>query len=228
MKYQWILFDADETLFSFNSYLGLKPMLKRYGIDFTEQDYEAFQAVNKPLWEAYQNKQITIQQLQQTRFAQLAEQTGQDALFLNKQLMEEMALVSKPLPNVIDMLNAFFPQIKMGIITNGLEALQQKRLDNTGTAHFFEIVVVSETSGVAKPDVRIFEEAFRQMGDFDKTKVLMVGDTLSSDILGAKQAGIDSCWFNPDHKPNTSQIQPTYEIHSMNELVSLVRASLSY
>lgn len=226
MKYQWILFDADETLFSFNSYLGLKAMLVRYGIEFSEADYDAFQAINKPLWVAYQNKEITIQELQTTRFAKLAEQTGKDALDLNKELMAEMAIVSKPLPNVMDMLNTLYGKVQMGIITNGLEALQQKRLENTGTTKFFEIVVVSEVVGVAKPNAKIFEYAFEQIGDVDKSQILMVGDTLSSDILGANGVGIDSCWFNHTGENNTTEIKPTYEITDIKQLIAIASGQI--
>ncbi len=226
MKYQWILFDADETLFSFNSYLGLKAMLARYGIKFSEADYDAFQAINKPLWVAYQNKEITIQELQTTRFAKLAEQTGKDPLALNKELMAEMAIVSKPLPNVMEMLNALYGKVKMGIITNGLDALQQKRLDNTGTTKFFEIVVVSEVVGVAKPNAYIFESAFEQIGDVDKSQILMVGDTLSSDILGANGVGIDSCWFNHTGENNTTEIKPTYEITDIKQLIAIASGQI--
>ncbi len=226
MKYQWILFDADETLFSFNSYLGLKAMLVRYGIEFSEADYEAFQAINKPLWVAYQNKEITIQELQTTRFAKLAEQTGKDPLALNKELMAEMAIVSKPLPNVMEMLNALYGKVKMGIITNGLDALQQKRLENTGTTKFFEMVVVSEVVGVAKPNAKIFEYAFEQIGDVDKSQILMVGDTLSSDILGANGVGIDSCWFNHIGENNTTEIKPTYEITDIKQLITIASGQI--
>ncbi len=226
MKYQWILFDADETLFSFNSYLGLKAMLVRYGIEFSEADYDAFQAINKPLWVAYQNKEITIQDLQTIRFAKLAEQTGKDALDLNKELMAEMAIVSKPLPNVMEMLNTLYGKVKMGIITNGLEALQQKRLENTGTTKFFEIVVVSEVVGVAKPNTKIFEYAFEQIGNIDKSQILMVGDTLSSDILGANGVGIDSCWFNHTGENNTTEIKPTYEITDIKQLIAIASGQI--
>ncbi|MCK3654346.1 dUMP phosphatase [Pasteurellaceae bacterium Macca] len=221
MYYQWILFDADETLFEFNSYLGLKAMLKGYGIDFTTQDYQAFQAVNQPLWVAYQNKQITAEDLQRTRFTHLSAQTGKDALALNQALMAEMALVSKPLTGVMEMLNALQGKLKMGIITNGFKALQQKRLDNTHTAGFFELVVISEEVGVAKPDNAIFQYAFDRLGDVDKSKVLMVGDTLASDILGGNQFGFDTCWFNPHQKPNDTTIRPTYEIQTMAQLVEI-------
>lgn len=221
MKYQWILFDADETLFSFHSYLGLKSMLKRYGLEFNEQDYEAFQAVNQPLWVAYQNKEINAEALQRIRFESLAQKTGQDPLVLNRELMDEMAHVSQPLEGVREMLASLHGKVKMGIITNGFNALQQKRLENTQTAGFFDLLVVSETVGVAKPDRQIFDYAFSQMGEVERSKVLMVGDTLASDILGGNLAGIDTCWFNPKGLANETAIQPTYEIRSMAELIAL-------
>lgn len=224
MRYNWVLFDADETLFSFNSYLGLTAMLKRYGIDFSREDYDAFQAVNKLLWVAYQNNEITAQDIQMRRFAKLAEQTGVDQIKLNQELMAEMAKVSKPLDGVMEMLEALHPKVKMGIITNGFTELQQQRLQNTQTEKFFDIVVVSEQIGVAKPDRKVFDYAFSQMDDLDKTKILMVGDTLASDILGGYNSGIDTCWFNHANLPNDTKIQPTYEIKDMRELVKIVEA----
>lgn len=221
MKYQWILFDADETLFSFHSYYGLKTMLKRYGMEFNEQDYEAFQAVNQPLWVAYQNKEINAETLQRTRFEALAQKTGQDPLILNRELMDEMAHVSQPLEGVREMLANLHGKVKMGIITNGFNALQQKRLANTHTTHFFDLLVVSETVGVAKPDRQIFDHAFSKMGEIERSKVLMVGDTLASDILGGNLAGIDTCWFNPKGLQNDTDIQPTYEICTMAELIEI-------
>ncbi len=225
MKYEWVLFDADETLFSFNSYLGLTAMLKRYGIEFTREDYEAFQAVNKPLWVAYQNNEITAQDIQTRRFAKLSAQTGIDALQLNQELMAEMALVSKPLDGVMTMLEQLYGKVKMGIITNGFTELQQKRLVNTKTERFFDIVVVSEQIGAAKPDRQVFDYAFTLMDQEDRTKVLMVGDTLASDVLGGNNAGIDTCWFNPTKSKNQTQIRPTYEVSSMSRLIEIVKGT---
>lgn len=226
MKYQWILFDADETLFSFRSFGGLQKVLARYGLEFNEQDYAAFQAVNQRLWIAYQNQEIDAEGLQRQRFSRLAALTDEDPLKLNALLMEEMALLSLPLENTVATLQALQGKCKMGIITNGFNAMQQKRLDNTQTAPFFELLVVSENVGIAKPDKRIFEYAFAQMGNVDKRRILMVGDTLSSDIVGGQNAGIDTCWFNPHQKPNDSDVRPTYEIHSMLQLIEVASGQM--
>lgn len=226
MKYQWILFDADETLFSFRSFGGLQKVLARYGLEFNEQDYATFQAVNQRLWIAYQNQEIDAEGLQRQRFSRLAALTGEDPLKLNALLMEEMALLSLPLENTVATLQALQGKCKMGIITNGFNAMQQKRLDNTQTAPFFELLVVSENVGIAKPDKRIFEYAFAQMGNVDKRRILMVGDTLSSDIVGGQNAGIDTCWFNPHQKPSDSNVRPTYEIHSMLQLIEVASGQM--
>ncbi|AHG74016.1 HAD superfamily haloacid dehalogenase hydrolase [Mannheimia sp. USDA-ARS-USMARC-1261] len=225
MKYQWVLFDADETLFSFNSYFGLKAMLARYQIDFSEQDYQDFQAINKPLWVAYQNNEITAQDIQTRRFAKLSEQTGVEPFRLNQELMAEMALISQPLAGVIETLNALYGKVKMGIITNGFTELQQKRLDNTQTSHFFDIVVISEQIGAAKPDRQVFDYAFALMDEFDRTKVLMVGDTLASDILGGNNSGIDTCWLNTLNLKNETNIKPTYEINTINQIIEIVEGT---
>lgn len=223
MKYQWILFDADETLFSYDSFLGLKTMLARYGINFSEADYAEFQAVNKPLWVAYQNKQIQAEDIQRIRFEKLAKQTGQDVFKLNQELMAEMAWVSQPLEGTMETLEALHGKVKMGIITNGFTGLQQARLENSNTKHFFDLLVVSEQVGVAKPAPQVFEYAFAQMGEVPPSQILMVGDTLASDILGAQNVGIDSCWFNPSQQANLSDIQPTYQIQNLRELLNLVK-----
>ncbi|MEG9474836.1 pyrimidine 5'-nucleotidase [Mannheimia indoligenes] len=225
MKYQWVLFDADETLFSFNSYFGLKAMLARYQIDFSEQDYQDFQAINKPLWVAYQNNEITAQDIQTRRFAKLSEQTGVEPFRLNQELMAEMALISQPLAGVVETLNALYGKVKMGIITNGFTELQQKRLDNTQTSHFFDIVVISEQIGAAKPDRQVFDYAFALMDEFDRTKVLMVGDTLASDILGGNNSGIDTCWLNTLNLKNETNIKPTYEINTINQIIEIVEGT---
>lgn len=197
-------------------------MMERYGVPFNEQDYEQFQAVNKPLWVAYQNKEITAQDLQRIRFEKIAQQTGQEPLALNHELMAEMALLSQPLENVREMLDSLFGKVKMAIITNGFQALQQKRLENTRLNKYFDVVVVSETVGAAKPAPQIFESAFAQMRHVDKHAILMVGDTLSSDVQGGINVGIDTCWFNPTKQPNSTTIQPTYEIAEILDLVKIV------
>lgn len=134
--------------------------------------------------------------------------------------MAEMALISQPLAGVIETLNALYGKVKMGIITNGFTELQQKRLDNTQTSHFFDIVVISEQIGAAKPDRQVFDYAFALMDEFDRTKVLMVGDTLASDILGGNNSGIDTCWLNT---LNLKMKRISSQLMKLTRLIKLLR-----
>ena len=105
-KYDWLLFDADETLFDYPSHIGLARLAARYGIAWTDEDYVQFQAVNQPLWRAYQEGRIDIGQLEAQRFADLEARTGQPAPQLNRELQLEMAQLCNLLPGARELLAA--------------------------------------------------------------------------------------------------------------------------
>lgn len=222
MKYQWVLFDADHTLFDFDSFTGLNTVLAQYGISLTRAEYDDFQRINQPLWTDYQNGKIGIAELSEIRFAKLAARAGITPLALNARLQQEMAHISRLLPHARETLDTLKAHgTKLGIITNGYAALQQPRLDANRLSGCFDLVEVSETVGIPKPDARLFAHALKQMGNPDPRRVLMVGDSLLSDITGGNRAGMDTCWFNPHAAPNTGSIIPTYEIRRLNEVCTI-------
>lgn len=222
MKYQWVLFDADHTLFDFDSFTGLNTVLAQYDISLTRAEYDDFQRINQPLWTDYQNGKIGIAELSEIRFAKLAARAGIAPLALNARLQQEMAHISRLLPHARETLDALKAHgTKLGIITNGYAALQQPRLDANRLSGCFDLVEVSETVGIPKPDARLFAHALKQMGNPDPHRVLMVGDSLLSDITGGNRAGMDTCWFNPHAVPNTGSIIPTYEIRRLDEVCTI-------
>lgn len=223
MQYQWLLFDADETLFDYPSLLGLQQILAPYHINFNQQDYQEFQAANRLLWQALQNGEINMQELAEKRFAKLAKQTGEQAHILNHQLQLAMAKISQPLPFARELLQYLKQQnINIGIITNGFAALQKPRLAHLKLEPFIDTLIISEEIGFAKPDKRIFNYALQQMNIKLPENVLMVGDSLSSDIIGAKNVGMSTCWFNRLSETNTSSHQPDFEIHHLSELIPII------
>lgn len=220
MKYQWILFDADETLFHFDNFAGLKHMFTQHGVTFEQTEYDEYQAVNKPLWVEYQNGQISAEQLQTRRFKLWSDRLAISAKELNKQFLDSMAEICKTLPGAIELVRHLHEnKINMGIITNGFAQLQHIRLERTGFLPYFSPVVISELVGVAKPHPKIFEHALEQMGSPNKNHVLMVGDTLESDILGGNNFGFDTCWLNHHNKTYPKEVCPTYQVSSLNELL---------
>ncbi|WP_019216207.1 pyrimidine 5'-nucleotidase, partial [Legionella tunisiensis] len=148
--YEWILFDADETLFNFDSFEGLQRMLSRFEVNFTQQDYQAYQVVNKSLWIDYQNGTITAQELQHQRFAIWADKLQVSTQVLHSTFMAVMADICTPIEGAQNLLIALKGKVKLGIITNGFTELQQIRLERTGLKVYFDILVISEQVGFAK------------------------------------------------------------------------------
>ncbi|WP_404342541.1 pyrimidine 5'-nucleotidase [Pseudoalteromonas mariniglutinosa] len=218
MKYSHVLFDADETLFSFNAFAGLKNMFANYNIDFSEADYAHYQAVNKPLWIAYQNHDISASELQVTRFSEWAKRLGVPAQRLNDAFLAAMAEICLPLPGAVELLNKLKPHAKLGIITNGFTQLQARRLEHTGLKDMFDWLVISEQVGVAKPAAEIFQHTFALMGNPAKEHILMVGDTAASDILGGQNVGIDTCWLQHPGALLPDGIKPTYHVTQLKQL----------
>lgn len=217
-NYEWILFDADETLFRFDAFAGLKLMFSRFDVDFTERDYQKYQLINKPLWVDYQNNHITAKELQCRRFDIWARQLQVPAENLNSAFLSAMAEICSPLEGAVNLLETLKGKVKLGIITNGFTELQQRRLERTGLKQHFEFIVISEEIGVAKPHPGIFDHAFSLMGNPERNAVLMVGDNPDSDIIGGMNVGFHTCWLNVEGRELPSHITPHYQVRSLSEL----------
>jgi len=220
--YEWVLFDADDTLFHFDSWTGLQHMFAQYGINFTPEDHEAYEAINQPLWKEYQNGTITAEALQNQRFEMWAAKLGVSAHELNFAFLNSMAEICTTLDGAMNLLSALRGKVRLGIITNGFTHLMQARLERTGLANHFDLLVISEQAGMAKPQKGIFDYALSKIGNPPRERVLMVGDNPESDILGGINAGIDTCWLNIHNKPTPEGIVPLYQVASLSELQNLL------
>ncbi|OOE98056.1 pyrimidine 5'-nucleotidase [Salinivibrio sp. IB643] len=218
MRYPWVLFDADQTLFHFDAFAGLQRMFSRYNVNFDHHAFAEYSALNKPLWVQYQDGEIDAHTLQTERFTRWGERLNVAPATLNQGFLDAMAEICEPLPGARDLISAIKPHAHIGIITNGFTALQDIRLERTGLKSAISTLVISEQVGIAKPDPRIFEHAFEKMGNPPKDKILMVGDNPHSDVLGGMRAGIDTCWLNSDNTPSPAGITPTHQVESLFDL----------
>lgn len=221
-NYEWILFDADETLFRFDAYQGLQIMFSKWGVSFSEQDFQAYQLVNLDLWAEYQKGTISAQHLQHSRFETWAKNLQVPPQTLHLAFIDAMAHICAPLEGATSLLNTLKGKSKLGIITNGFTELQQTRLQRTGLENHFDLLVISEQVGVAKPHRDIFEHAFNIMGKPKRENVLMVGDNPIADIQGGMNAGFDTCWLNPNKTVAPDNIKPHFEVATLNELELLL------
>ncbi len=224
--YQHIFFDLDHTLWDYDknvkeslAELFEYHQLVNMGIPDAEAFSTAFYNVNFDLWAKYDKGEIDKIGLRETRFKLIFENAGALSDSVPKAMEEDFMhrTSSKPhlIPYTLEILDYLRPNYKLHIITNGFNESQAKKMEASGLADYFDLIVTSETTGHKKPDPRIFGYAL------DKLKVgcsdcLMIGDNPNSDILGAINSNIDAVYFDPyekgiDHKP-------TYTIKHLKEL----------
>jgi 2-haloacid dehalogenase len=226
MKYNLFLFDADDTLFDFKASEkhAFAATLKHHGLHHDiEALYLTYGNESLILWREVEQGKITKDFLKAERFRRTfakhgvslsAEAVGETYLEL---LPETCVLIDQAL----EVCQTLSQKGRIGIITNGFENVQKKRLSGSPLAPYIQFVIVSEQAGHAKPDTRFFEYTEKMIGQIDKSKTLVIGDRLEADIEGAHNYGLDSCWFNP-HKKSTLTIQPKYEINHLSQLLKLV------
>ncbi len=235
MAYEWLLLDADGTLFDYDAAerQALTKTWNEFGLRFAPEVLTTYRQINARLWREFERGEIASEQLKVERFTRLFDSReipiwGDEPERFAVQYLHNLGMCTDLIDGAEVVLRALAPRVNLALITNGLTLVQRSRLVKSGLAPLFRAVVISEEEGVAKPDPRIFEIALARMGHPDKETVLMVGDSLSSDMLGAACSGIDTCWFNPVGRPRDPQIDVTYEIRTLDELLQVVNSPASY
>ncbi len=226
MSYEWLLFDADGTIFDFeaSSAEALTETFFYGGIAHTDATVDAYYRINKACWEAFERGEISAEILRTERFRRLLAELGLegDPKDLSEQYIYQLSQGTHLLPGARDLLFVLHTRIDLLLITNGLKEVQRPRFSATNMSRFFKHTVISDEVGYAKPDPRIFDICFEKMGQPDKSKVLIIGDSLTSDIQGGINYGIDTCWFNPTGKPRPADMDITLEIASPYDLIPLL------
>ena len=226
-KYYCILFDADNTLLNFDAAenKALAETLVNYGIEPDAETVQTYRTINEELWRQLEKGQIRREKLFGERFSRFLKtiDAAGDGVEMNRFYLEQLSthpdLMS---PEVLDVLRELSEVATLAIVSNGAQMVQTRRLAESGVMNFMEDVFISEKMGCEKPNARIFDAALRALGVENREHVLVVGDSLTSDIQGGVNAGLDTCWFNPGHAENPGKVSPTYEIASLEELYPLV------
>ena len=223
MKYEIIMFDADETLFDFkkSERAALKNTMLEFDIEYDENYHlKVYKEINTTIWKELENGLITQKKLKIERFKRFSDtlNAGFDEALFAKSYMKHLSLASFLYDASIDLIVSLYKDYRLTIITNGLKDVQDNRIRKSIIAKYFEDIVISEEVNVSKPNPKIFEYALNNINHTDKSKVLIVGDSLTSDIQGGINYGVDTCWFNPSKTINKTVIKPTYEIYNMMEL----------
>lgn len=219
--YDWLLFDADDTLFDYQraESAALQATFQQFALPFDGSTLALYRMHNHDLWLALERGEITGESLRHLRFQRLSAALQlQFPPELSDAYIDNLAAQAILNDGALDTLQSLARHYQCAIITNGMSRVQRPRLACSPLRPFVSGLVISEEVGFAKPAPGIFDAAFAQMNHPARDRVLMIGDSLSSDMLGGISYQIDTCWYNPNRLAPPQNLKLTREIHNLREL----------
>lgn len=227
MKYQYLLFDADDTLFDFPraSSRAFETMCRAHGIPYTPEVYRLYHEINQELWTAFDRGEVTKEFVTLERYVRFlkALDLDRDPAACNRDYLSALGEGVYPLPHAEAVCRELRDRgHRMYIITNAVASVQRSRLRGSVFAELFEAAFISEEAGAAKPSRAYFDYVRRRLPGLTAENALVVGDSLTTDIQGANNAGLPCCWFNRAGKPKPEELRVDYEIADLRELLEIV------
>ena len=223
MRYEYLLIDNDNTLMDFGAAeaKALRETLAAAGLPTDEETIAVYSRINDALWKALERGETTQPKLKVERFRQLLEHLGMpgDPVALGAAYAANLGNYADLLPGAEDFVRVLHGRMKLALVSNGVSAIQRSRLAKCPLTPLFDAIVISEEAGVAKPDPRLLEIALEKLGCTDKSKAVMMGDSLSADIAAANNAGVDSIFFS---LKGTKGDAATYTVYTHDEALTIL------
>lgn len=227
MKYSFLLFDADHTLFDFNKseYLALKSALEELGCPSTDAHIERYSDINVKYWKMLERGEIDKISLKLARFVEFGREFGFEdkAEALSDLYMENLAHESHLFDGALELVAKLSESYRLFIITNGVKSTQDGRFGVSPITKYFEKIFISEVVGAEKPSIEFFDAVANGIEGFDKSRALVIGDSLSSDIKGAITSKIDCIWYNPMKKSAPEGWDITYTVSNFDEILDILK-----
>lgn len=227
MKYRALFLDMDGTFLDFAAAerAAFFSAMKAAGASVSEREYRIYSAINDGLWKSFERGEIQKQQIREGRFGLTFEKIGfpGDGIAVEKDYERLLGEGHDLIPHAGEVLEFLADRYPLYAVTNGFAAVQRNRLHMAGIDRYMTDLFISEEIGYQKPKKEFFDRCFARIGgDLSPSEVLLVGDSLTSDIRGANVAGLDACWFNPDRKANGAGVHVEYEIRCLTRLKELL------
>ncbi len=226
-KYTTLLFDNDNTIMDFTAaeHAALKKALLEFNIKISDEQIKIYSSINENCWKQFERGEISKPDVLRLRFERFVENQKFDltpslvaAAYENRLSLEHIVF-----DGAEKLLTELKQDFDLYLVTNGAEHIQRRRLKESGIENYFLKLFISEQMGTQKPKKEYFDAVLSQINEIDKHKVLIIGDSLTSDILGGINAGIDTCLFNPFSKPDSmNNIVPNYVARSYDDIRKLV------
>jgi len=225
---EFLFIDLDDTILDFQKAerIALAKTLQSFGLEPEAEVLSRYNQINKGYWERLERKEVTREALLVDRFGDLFAEYGiqVDPVQCARTYEKNLGTGHYFLPGAREAVEDLSKKYKLYLASNGTSHVQAGRIESADIARFFQEVFISQEIGVNKPDKEYFERCFARIPGFALEKSMIVGDSLSSDILGGKQVGMRTCWVNPKGKTAPADLQPDYEIESLSALEDLLEA----
>jgi 2-haloacid dehalogenase len=221
--YKYLIFDLDDTLLDFKKAerVAIGQVLKEFNVDNSDKTVEIYSLINKSFWERFEKGEIKREDIFEGRFKEFARflHLDLDTRKMCDRYFEALSLYGFVFDGAVELLEALKDRYTLCAATNGTLSIQKSRLEDSKISHFFNGgIYISEALGTKKPEKKFFDIILNELGNPAKSEVLVLGDSLSSDILGAKNAGLDSCFVNLRNQAINEHINPTYTVTSLKDI----------
>jgi 2-haloacid dehalogenase len=235
-RYKYILIDADGTLFDYKK-AELKSLNKTfsfYGITDENSVYsDLYKTINSQCWKDFESGKLSLDQLRFNRFNEFIIQgkLGDiDPSEMGKKYLGFLSLSGYLLDGALELLEKISLTHSVSMITNGITDTQYSRINVSGIGKYFDNIIISGEIGYQKPAEEYFEITMDRIGNPDKSEVIVIGDSLSSDIAGGNRSGIDTCWINfgslsiekNENGDIPHELKPVYEVNKLSQIIDIL------
>lgn len=224
-----VFLDIDNTLLDFQkcSNHALEYSFNKNGLTFDQQVYPTFTKVNDRLWHKVEQKEITKDYLHQIRFKCVLKELNKDqltieskGLLIEKDFCDKLFVTAIPVEGAKELVEYLSKKYIVCIASNSFYSQQLSRLTKAGIFQYVNHLFVSETIGVDKPDVEFFKRAFTYLPKLTPSQAVMVGDSINADILGGKNFGMQTIWFNKSKLPKNDM--PDFTVYRLEEIKNIL------
>ena len=227
-KYNVIFWDLDQTLLNFDLSMkhAIRVVFQKYGLDINDGIIVRYAAINQSYWNKLELGEITKEEVTVGRFRTLFEEFNIQHISpeeINRVFQKELGSVYFYMDGAKETVQKLREMgYRQYVVTNGVNSTQASKMKLSGFDRMVDGVFVSEVIGYPKPMKAFYEACFSALPDVKRDECIMVGDSLTSDMRGANNAGIAACWFNPDACKNDTDAQTDYEIRRLTELLTIL------
>ena len=223
---EFLFLDLDDTILDFKKaeYIAVGKTIADFGVEPTDEVRHRYHLINKWHWEQLEKGTMTRDEILVGRFKVLFSELGVDvdAEKVARDYEKNLGTGHWFLPGAEEAVESLHKKYRLFLASNGTASVQKGRMTSANLYRFFEQSFVSQELGYNKPSKEYFDAAISRIPGFDPDQCLMVGDSLTSDILGGKNAGIRTVWVNPTHAAGRPDIVPDFEIEYLSQLEELL------